>query len=81
VIKKKQKQPKRMQDRFDKKWMKRLLSEPEVAEEVEKMTAMELEFFKQMLVKQGTYRRYVTEQQKEQVKQAAREQFPNLIRN
>jgi hypothetical protein len=70
-----------MQDRFDKKWMKRLLSEPEVAAEVEKMTAMELEFFKQMLVKQGTYRRYVIEQQKEQVKQAAREQFPNLIRN
>jgi hypothetical protein len=70
-----------MQDRFDKKWMKRLLSEPEVAAEVEKMTAMELEFFKQMLVKQGTYRRYVIEQQKEQVIQDGSEQFPNLIRN
>jgi hypothetical protein len=42
---------------------------------------MELEFFKHLLVKQGTYHRYVIEQQKKQIKDAAKESFPNLVRN
>jgi hypothetical protein len=55
--------------KWDDRLMQQLLDEPEVAESVVKMTADELEFFKCMLYKQGTYQRYVLEQQKQQIKE------------
>jgi hypothetical protein len=55
--------------KWDDRLMQQLLDEPEVAESVVKMTADELEFSKHMLYKQGTYQRYVLEQQKQQIKE------------
>jgi len=44
--------------------MNELLSQPKVRKFVLKMTARELEFYKQLLVTQGTYVRYVAERDK-----------------
>jgi hypothetical protein len=41
--------------------MNELLSLPDVKKNVEKMTDLELDFFKRMLVSQGIYQRYCAE--------------------
>jgi hypothetical protein len=45
----------------DEKIMNELLSQPDVSKHVLKMTPAELTMFKQLLVTQGTYARYVEE--------------------
>lgn len=41
--------------------MQELIDQPGVRENVEKMTAKELEWFKEVLVRQGVYAQYVKE--------------------
>jgi hypothetical protein len=48
----------------DEKIMNKLLSEPKVRKNVMKMTANELQFFKEALVSSGVYAQYVKEQEK-----------------
>lgn len=48
---------------YDEAIMNELLAQPEVQKSVLRMTARELEFFKRMLVAQGTYARYVQERE------------------
>jgi hypothetical protein len=45
----------------DEKIMNELLSQPAVRKNVLKMTAKELEFFKQVLISQGVYAQYCKE--------------------
>ena len=49
---------------FDEKIMNKLLSEPKVRKNVLRMTANELQFFKEALVKTGAYAQYEKEQKK-----------------
>lgn len=46
---------------IDEQIMTELLSQPEIFENVSKMTEKELEFFREMLIKQGIYARYCQE--------------------
>jgi pyruvate dehydrogenase complex dehydrogenase (E1) component len=67
-------------NKWNDKWMQKLLNESEVASLVSQMTAAEKDFFKQLLYKQGTYGRYVIEQQNKQVKDIVKESFPKLVK-
>lgn len=63
---------------YDPEIMAQLLSEPGVIEHVAQMTPKEQDFFKELLVSQGTYKRYVAEQQKKQVKEMIGDAFPKI---
>lgn len=63
---------------YDPEIMAQLLSEPGVIEHVTQMTPDEQDYFKTLLVNQGTYQRYVLEQQKKQVKEMVGDAFPSL---
>jgi hypothetical protein len=56
--------------KVDPKLMQALLDSPGVKENVVKMTPEELAWFKELLVKQGIYQRFVLENQKEELKRA-----------
>ena len=63
---------------YDPEIMDALLAESQVAEEVAKMTPDQVETFKYLLVNAGTYKRYVWEQQKKQIKEMIGDAFPGL---
>lgn len=54
---------------YNEEIMNALLSEKGVVEKVARMTEKELDFFKRLLMKQGTYQRYAIEYQKKQMKE------------
>ena len=54
--------------KYDEKIMAELLEQPGVKENVAKMSPEMLEWFKELLVKQGVYIRYVSERQDAQIK-------------
>jgi hypothetical protein len=60
--------------------MEKLLAEPAIAARVEKMTTLEFEYYKSLLVKQGTLKRYILEQQAKQVKDEVNKNFPGLVK-
>lgn len=57
---------------YDKQIMQEFLSEPGVLEKFAQMTPKEQDYFKQLLVKQGIYQRYVIERQRKQLRAAVR---------
>ena len=66
--------------KFDKKWMNKLLEVPEIADVVKDMSAKELEFYKDLLVRSGVYGRWVIDQQKQIIRSSIRENFPGLLK-
>lgn len=63
---------------YDPEIMAQLLAEPGVIEKVAQMTPDEQDLFKVLLVNAGTYKRYVYEQQKKQIREMAGEAFAGL---
>ena len=66
---------------YDSNMMAQLLNETKVKPFIDQMTSKELEFYKQLLVKNGTLARYTIEQQKKQIKAALHESFPSLTKD
>ena len=67
--------------KIDNEIMQKLLNEPGVKENVEKMTPDELKFYKKLLVDQGIYAKYVREQKQklfEENKKKLQEQKSDL---
>lgn len=65
---------------YDPDIMNDLLAEPEIAENIAQMEPQELELFRQLLVVQGTYKRYVWYLQKKQVMEDVKKNFPGLAK-
>jgi Zn-dependent oligopeptidase len=61
--------------KVDETIMAELLEQPGIKEQVDQMTPEMLEWFKELLVSQGVYARFVSERQNQQVKQMVKNTF------